>query len=593
MKLSKYLVGTLACALVAGCANEDTPAVDNGTQVQEGSSYMAVNLVMSTDAASRAADDGGFDNGTDVEGGVSISKSVFLFYDAAGKYLTKGNIITDEIPEGGKDPDADDDDILDWDTSYDDSGNNIENKSNAVVILGPTESIPTQVLAVLNGESSTLAGLSLSEAIAATTEGKISGEKEGDFLMTNSTYVDNNKIVTATQITTNNLAENPEDAIKEGVPVEIYVERVAAKLTVKETITTETDGKKSVELTGDNYVLDNATGATMKVVIDGWCANAINTSSYYVKNLDNKWLDTNTDPFKDWKGTYRTFWAKDANYTGNGASDWDATPANRKGTYKGLTYYAWKDATKANGAIDYLHENTINNTEAEVEGGDNTNVTTVLVAAHIVYKKAGESDYSKPADIFKQNGVYYTENVLKQNIVASGNYNWYYTQNGTPTSQPLSVDDVTIKFAQSTETNAKPGDIKLTVSITKPTITGINEGDILLIQGSNTTPIDIPTAESALATGSYTENLVGYKDGACYYQIPIEHLSSTDAKRFYGIVRNHSYELTITNITDIGGPIYDKEDPLPPIPGKDKNYYMAAKLNVLAWKVVTQSAVLD
>lgn len=32
MKLSKYLVGTLACALMAACSNEENPAVDNGTQ---------------------------------------------------------------------------------------------------------------------------------------------------------------------------------------------------------------------------------------------------------------------------------------------------------------------------------------------------------------------------------------------------------------------------------------------------------------------------------------------------------------------------------------------------------------------------------
>ena len=54
MKLSKFLVGTLACALMAACSNEENPAVDNGTQGQEGEqAFIAVNLV-APDAMSRA-----------------------------------------------------------------------------------------------------------------------------------------------------------------------------------------------------------------------------------------------------------------------------------------------------------------------------------------------------------------------------------------------------------------------------------------------------------------------------------------------------------------------------------------------------------
>ena len=578
MKLSKYLVGTLACALMAGCANEDTPAVDNGTQAQEGSSYMAVNLVMSTDAASRAATDGGFENGTAEEGAVSIANSVFLFYDAAGNYLTKGNIVTDD------DSDSDGgsvDGFLDLNSESQDGKNELESKSNAVIVLGPTASQPTQVLAVLNGGNSALAGLSLSEAIARTTTSGL-GTTKGTFLMTNATYVSGTEIVNATTIDPAvNLKETAEEAKADGAFVNIYVERVAAKLTVKESVPEK-------ELSGDGYVLDNTTGATMKVIIDGWCANATNKSSYYVKNLDNEWLTTN--PFTSWTGTHRTFWAKDMNYAGTGA--YPSGP-----TYNGLEYKTWNETAPTVGALKsedytYVFENTINNTEAEVEGGDNTNVTTVLVAAHIVYKKAGESDYSKPADIFKQNGVYYTEQGLTNVIVATSDYYWYYTKDETETWTPLKANDVTFSFSNlSTEPN--PGVVTVDVTaITKPTIEGVT--NIILVKGEGTkTETTIENAITALEGSTYTQNLMGYKEGKCYYQIPIEHLSSTAGAEFYGVVRNHSYVLTISDITGIGGAIYDPDKELPLIPGKDKNYYMAAKLNVLAWKVVEQSAVLN
>lgn len=570
MKLSKYLVGTLACALMAACSNEENPAVDNGTQGQEGSSYMAVNLVMSAETGSRAVTDGGYENGTEDEGAVKIASSVFLFYDAAGNYLTKGNIVADA------NNDATSDGFLDLNSESQDKSNELESKSNAVIVLGPTASQPTQVLAVLNGGNSALAGLSLSQAIEQTTQSGL-GTDKGSFLMTNSSYISGSNIITATTIDpATNLKETPEEAKADGAPVDIYVERVAAKLTVKES-------KKEAELSGDGYVLDNATGATMKVVIDGWCANATNESSYYVKNLNDSWIGT--DPFTNWTGTHRTFWAEDMNYTGGGDYPDGAT-------YTGLQYKKWTEATKEADDVEYIFENTINNDDAQVEGGDNTNVTTVLVAAHIMYKTPTDEDYLQ-GNIYKHNGVFYTEKGLKDVIVAGCDYYWFYTKDGNKTWTALKADDVTFSFSNPASA-INPGEVTVDVTaITKPTIDGVT--DIVLVKGEGTkSETDATTEAIAALKGSiYTQNLMGYKNGACYYQIPIEHLSSAAGNEFYGVVRNHSYVLTISDITGIGGAVYDPDKVLPPIPGKDKNYYMAAKLNVLAWKVVEQSAVLN
>lgn len=573
MKLSKYLVGTLACALMAACSNEENPAVDNGTQGQEGSSYMAVNLVMSAETGSRAVTDGGFDNGTDAEGAVSVKNSVFLFYDANGNYLTKGNLVSSDT-----DVDKNNDGYLDLTPQAD--GGNVESKSNAVIVLGPTTSQPTQMLAVLNGGSSALAGMSLSAAMEAVTSNGI-GSAKGDFIMTNSAYISNSNIVTATDITgkTKEVGDGGDAAAitaAKADPVEIYVERVAAKLTVKESVSEK-------ELSGDGYVLDNATGAAMKVVIDGWCANATNESSYYVKNLNDSWIGT--APFTNWTGTHRTFWAEDMNYTGGGDYPDGAT-------YTGLQYKKWTEATKKANDVEYIFENTINNDYAQVEGGDNTNVTTVLVAAHIMYKTSGDEKYQRD-NIYKHNGVFYTEKGLKDVIVAGCDYYWFYTKDGNKTWTALKADDVTFSFSNPASA-INPGEVTVDVTaITKPTIAGVT--DIVLVKGEGTESKTDATKEAiaALKGSIYTQNLMGYKKGACYYQIPIEHLSSAAGNEFYGVVRNHSYVLTISDITGIGGAVYDPDKVLPPIPGKDKNYYMAAKLNVLAWKVVEQSAVLN
>ena len=552
MKLSKYLVGTLACALVAGCANEDTPAVDNGTQAQEGSSYMAVNLVMSTDAASRAATDGGFD--------------VFLFYDASGKFVAKGKIISNDkfltlYPDG--------------------ADNNIE--SQAIVAVGPTTTKPTQVLAVLNGNGDDLDGLSLSDALNATAT-SISGG-QGDFLMTNSTYVEDGKVINVTAVKEENFVEDPDDVTDENA-VDIYVERVATKIQVTK------EEPHSDNLTGSDHSLNFQTDAVMRVVIDGWCANAVNTKSYYVKRLNNDWITTSpfntTTPATSLTGDYRTFWALDDNYTG--AGDYKEGP-----TYAGLTYATWNEAKANKADVVYVHENTIDNQYAQVEGGDNTNVTTVLVAAHIEYAETQDpkDEDWKQGNIYKYNGVYYTEDILKQNIVSSGDYYWYYTDTeGNRHWEALDVEEVAITFSPAGD-ETTPGDVTVKVDINTPTFINAN-GPIILVKGENsTTAVTETDAEKFLNESPYTQNLTGYKNGACYYQVPIEHLSSTAEKKFYGVVRNHSYQLTITDITDIGGAVFDPDKILPPIPGKETNYYMKAKLNVLAWKVVTQSAVLD
>jgi len=571
MKLSKYLVGTLACALMAACANEESPAVDNGMQEQEGNSYMAVNLVMSTDAASRAITDGGFADGDENEGAVKVQESLFLFYDKDGNFVASGRIMSDDEYLTLNDP------------TSDTPEGNIE--KTAIVAVGPTATKPAQVLAILNcGTSPSLNSLPLSQALEETVE-NISGGK-GDFLMTNSVYVSEGKIVTATQVTEANFVESPTAAATTNA-VDIYVERVAAKLEVKAKVNGTDNNKESGALTGDNFSLNLETGTSMQVEIDGWCANAVNTESYYVKKLNSDWL-TNA-PFTSWTGIYRTFWALDKNYTGDN-------------TYTGLSYKSWNDAKENTAASVYVHENTIDNSKGtdgynyvNIEGGDEANVTTVLVAAHIEYKESGD-DAWQSGDIFRYNGVYYTKDAMKQNIVSSGNYYWYYTSNNTEHWDALKVESDTEKGAnvEFKSVTDDPDNVTVDVTITKPTITGVNANDIKLVQGEGSEiEVQITEAQTALEKSPYTQNLIGYKGGACYYQIPIEHLSSSEGNEFYGVVRNHWYELTITDITDIGGAVFNPGAALPIIPGKEKNYYMSARLNILSWKVVKQEAVLN
>lgn len=88
------------------------------------------------------------------------------------------------------------------------------------------------------------------------------------------------------------------------------------------------------------------------------------------------------------------------------------------------------------------------------------------------------------------------------------------------------------------------------------------------------------------------KELVCFKNGMCYYQVPIKH-NQTAEDVAYGTVRNHIYELTLSKIAKIGNPVFNKDEKLVLIPGEEKNYYVSAELKILKWRVVTQDVVIE
>lgn len=562
MRLSNFLVGMLACAAITACSNDTDSIIDNPTPNLTGNAYMAINLGMGG-AGTKAVTDGGNDPGTADESAVKISDAFFYFYDADGNYLTTG-----KIQATAADQDQTDNEYLKLNSQT----GNIENYSNAVVVLGPTEIKPSQVLAVLNaGSTSLLDNMSLSQAITQVKNG-ITATK-GTFVMTNSVYMGSNGPVYAQAITDDNIKESDLEALADDAPVNIYVERAAAKVKLTNNNT------NGFELTSTTPILDNKQ-IDMKIVIDGWCINAYNANTYLVKNLDANWND-NT-PFKGWNNaSYRSYWAKDMNYNGTGVY------SSNTDTYKDLVYCSWNDADQNTSTSLYCYENTVDNwTEGvlQIEGGDYANSTTVLIAAHIETKE-GEGAYTSQ-DLFKKNGVYYTEDTWVQNIVASGNYYWYKSD-ANPTHTALTYSDIEYTISESTSTTTTPATVTITITNIKD-----KEGYTLVAGSSSTEPEEPATAIAALQASEVAKDVEGYNNGACYYQVPIEQLKSTTDNPIYGVVRNHSYELTLQSVSEVGYPVWNKDNDRPLIPGDRKDYYVAAILNILAWQTVEQTVEL-
>ena len=158
---------------------------------------------------------------------------------------------------------------------------------------------PAKVVAVVNwdyaGASLALADLKsqlVAEADAASlTDG---------FIMSNSVYLSGTEIMDATPITAANIATTETDAV--AVPVDIYVERLAAKVTLTQDADKFDTGVENPYATGNLYA---------KVL--AWDINTTISHSNLVKTIQGFWTDAalgitgwNIEAFK------RSFWGESA-----------------------------------------------------------------------------------------------------------------------------------------------------------------------------------------------------------------------------------------------------------------------------------------
>lgn len=579
MKTGK-LISIALLSLAVACSKENVTSNQGGSDANQ---YMAVDIAMSVGSSTKAPSD--YRDGSEAESTVNVKNSIFLFYDAYGNFLTSGVISA-------------------TDGSVDKNGNLIlstanspfvEKESKAVIVLGPTRLRPALVLAVLNYDNcNALKTLSLAD-VHKKVDNKAISTEAGKFTMTNSIYVDGNNVVNATPIAASSVKETKEEALKS--PVQIYVEREVAKVNMKakEGLNKTTDGKICFETPNAEYVL-NGVKVSARIVVDGWAANAFNTTSYLVKEVPTSWLVTN--PFANWydEAAKRTFWAQDPNYSGSEKYVFGRTPEGEPGTYKNVKYLSWNDATQNEvDSYNYMYENTTDKASARVNGGELANVPTILIAAHVETAKTGAA--WERQDIYKFGGLFYTDASLKNYAaeqILKGKLYWEYTTAEGLKKASVLPDQVKAKFVANVVDNS--GSVKVEVEA----LTAPAEGAKLMKEGEPASVIesanwaktveDILNGENGFNIAK--KELVCFKDGMCYYQVPIKH-NQTAEDVAYGTVRNHIYELTLSKIAKIGNPVFNPEEKLVLIPGEEKDYYVSAELKILKWRVITQDVVIE
>lgn len=580
MKTGK-LISIALLSLAVACSKENVTSNPGGSDANQ---YMAVDIAMSVGSSTKAPSD--YRDGSEAESTVNVNNSIFLFYDAYGNYLTSGVISATDgsVDENGN-----------LKLTVNNQSGFVEKESKAVIVLGPTRLRPALVLAVLNYDNcNALKTLSLAD-VHKKVDNKAISTEAGKFTMTNSIYVDGNNIVNATPIAASSVKETKEEALKS--PVQIYVEREVAKVNMKakDGLNKTADEKICFETPNAEYVLDGVK-VSARIVVDGWAANAFNTTSYLVKEVPTSWLVTN--PFANWydEAAKRTFWAQDPNYSGSEEYVFGRTPEGEPGTYKNVKYLSWNDATQNKvDSYNYMYENTTDKASARVNGGELANVPTILIAAHVETAKTGAA--WERQDIYKFGGLFYTDASLRNYAaeqILKGKLHWEYTTVEGLKKASVLPDQVKAKFVANVVDNS--GSVKVEVEA----LTAPAEGAKLMKEGEPASEIesanwaktveDILNGENGFNIAK--KELVCFKNGMCYYQVPIKH-NQTAEDVAYGTVRNHIYELTLSKIAKIGNPVFNPEEKLVLIPGEEKDYYVSAELKILKWRVITQDVVIE
>lgn len=578
MKISKLFPFACVALMMTACAS-DKEEIGGGTKPGSDPQYLAVNIVNvgATPTTRANADD--YENGTTAES--KINKVRFYFFNGDGSpYLIKNSGVDGVTGDGDKN----------WleaspadDTSTSGTPSQIEKITQTVLVINGVQSAaPAAIVAVVNPgtvESATLkeGGVMRLSELRSSAVGKTFYKKDAstgtvsDFVMSNSVYVNAGEDVCASLVA-GHVTTSAESA--KAKPVDLYVERVVAKVTA--------DVDASAFEKGDGSKWDNTKYGTKNpvgkfgdydvyAVIEGWGLASENGKAEIEKQVDKTWTD-GTLGFTPWT-TYdyhRCFWERSVAFdAGAGANP----PVNH--TYNEL---------KANmNDVLYTLPNTPTDTVSDLK---NNNLTKLAVAATLKYKDT-EGNWHN-ADICRYNGVPILGiNNLKKQVALT--FSQYYTSTDGSTYTQLSENDIDFKNPegnmskyQVTPTLAADATGTTKKYYTKTpsgasAFTEVNKSDVLAA-------IEAAKAEVR-------------KDGRAYYYAPIKHLGSKDALGKstlgeYGIVRNHFYKITLTGIKGFGTPVYNPDKVVEPVVPTYQDTYLAARVQVLQWRVVNQNASL-
>lgn len=547
----KFLALAMIAMLFTACKPDPQPEGGEGSGTNNGNaenSYIAISIA--ADNMDRGFDDGSeiFEDGLADENAV---KSVNVFFFRNGNSFIINEAIGKNFQEF----------VFNEETTED----NIEEISNSVLVINKHQGeLPNQMVVVLNWTPNKDT-YTLAELQAALTNHI--NTIDGTFVMSNAVYKDAAGDVYATPLAITDFKETATEATDN--PVQVYVERVAAKVRVK--TTGDIDDDQDPANDGHTFKLLNAEGGEYKVKVEGvetpvpvyaqitgWELYNDYQESYLLKNIEG--LPAYNDEFNGfwWNSpsNHRSYWAN-----------------SHTGLTEDLNYTTIPEYPNQK----YCGENTNNPLN-----GDGVNKT---LRTQVVLKAELQQENGQAIEIARWHGNDYIgeENLII--AVTNTLVNTYYTRTE---DEENSTTEKPVYIYNPITTN----DLKTVVGSTL----GEKEYEVY-IQLKDDTKTWYKRNGSAFEEINYDLNnelkgIIGeallYEGGKTYYFTDIKHLGNT-----YGVVRNHIYDIDINSITGLGTPVVSGNPVIdtPEVP-KDNATYVAAQINILSWRLITNNVDL-
>lgn len=586
MKKFTMLSSVLASALmltVASCSSEDV--ADGDAQNGKGTtSFLAVNLktvgnaptgnARQTRASYTNPQKGTYEDGEGVENAIKSVRFYFFNADGTPYILNNGNSKVNYVEK-------------EVTVNKEDQSPTVEGISETVLVLnGENHVAPASMLTVINPDVNPGLLQNGKPLRWSVMRKELIGSTFNDkthFMMSNSTYEEAGNDLCTTQLTGKTYAS--QDAAQSH-PVNVYVERVNAKVNanvVGSNFETETadvildgvtmKGNQKTKVGDLSLAKEDGTSDKKEIFayIVGWGLATENGRAELFKQIDTQKFTDEILGIYPWSSAdyHRSFWALSVPFGGTGEDKNE--PLN----------HPFSEYTNKLGEAVYTLPNTPTEKIDAAHAYENT-LTKFVVAARLAYKDGDAS--LKPAEICEYKGQEFlgTDNLKKTYLNEISRFYKKVSREGEPDKyENLTSSDITFTTPATSNTQAK--NYEVFAALANPDITLYEKkGGEWEVADKAVVNKMLQEAPAEVRTG-----------GMAYYYTTIKHLGEPDHLGEYGIVRNHSYQISLESIKGFGTPVYDPTKIIVPTVPSDDKTYLAAKINVLSWRVVPSTVNLD
>lgn len=531
MKINKFLLGAFALSVgFASCSNEEPIKGDNGGAT-DGEKYVTVRINSVGDIGSRAATDNDFEGPAEgsSEGNVTKENIRFYFFTADGMPF----VMSQTGVNGTVNTNMVKPDALNVSNTNGDEKTSLE----AVLVLGAPEKYvgnrPAIMFCVANATDEAAFEQFAQKRLDAIPDIEVNTPGEwSKFRMTSSTYKEGEG-EGAKVIYYTDISDNVKDTKDAAManPANIYLERLAAKMRVKGLGEyTVMEKNEDGTLATAQYKIRDENGTTTTALK----VNLLGWEPYMTANrcYAVKNIDktwTNTSLFNGWNNA-DLHRCYWALDPGIVSPHNNTIPLYDNNKFK----YGNYDGNKPTENIVYTYENTSYQPASVTDRSKKA--TAILVKAVVKLEGSDEG-----IDMVEWGSDYFTLEYFKAIVVEAYNADKDVTNQAT-------AKDVVLK--KNTGADARSNTWYATV-----------KGDDF----------------------KRFSNISWWQNGITSYFVNVEHLGSK-----YGVVRNHIYDYTFNNVVGLGVPGDDPVNPQDPKPS-----YLAARVHVLNWHVVSNSTILQ